>query len=260
MANVDLTRGISRRIYSGGLRDGRRINSVSVGAVYWFLQMHAAADDYGNVRGNPKLLIADAAPRRASKETSPFPITPAKVAQWLGELSGHQLIAAYEVAGEQFFHISKFVCMQPAGRNGKRVQRYPGDPWSEKEAKENPGASGESGCIQVNPDSSGFSSTCPSPIPTPTSKTNKQDQVQAGGQVVGPEDSASPPVVGGWLGKRDALLRLGINGDNLSACLANPKITPEILATVARQAVGKKLANPGGWAFRAIEGEIARSA
>lgn len=133
--SVDMTRGVYRRIYSGYVR-GRRINSVSMNAEAWFWRINAIADDFGNFRSDPRLMVAEAAPLRK--------IGPAQAKRWMKELIDADLIRTYDVDGEHYGHIVGFAELQPAGRNGKRVQRQPREPES------------VSGCVRVNPEKSGL--------------------------------------------------------------------------------------------------------
>ena len=164
--NIDMTKGVYRRIYAGGLRDGTRINNVSVGAAWLFVQLHAAADDYGNLRWHERLLLADAAPRRASKETSRNPVKRAHVRGWMAELVSERLVETYETpSGERYAHIAGYEELQPGGKNGRRYQRHPLHPG----ALVNPG---ETKGIRVNPGESGCAQSPQGrPIPIPIPKT-----------------------------------------------------------------------------------------
>ena len=136
MACVDLRRGTYRYLWSGA-RTGRRINSASRDAEFWFWRVHMICDDYGCFPADPLRCRAEAAPLRTD-------ITDELVAGWLTELAEHGLVAMYDADGERFGAIVGFTAMQPKGRNGKRVSRFPMPD----------GMDGESGCIQGNPDES----------------------------------------------------------------------------------------------------------
>lgn len=129
---VDMTRGVYRRMYAGFL-DGKRINSVSIQAEAWFWRLNALADDFGNLKASPRRVAHDASPKRL--------IGIPRSNGWVRELVDAKLIEHYEVDGECFIHIKNFTDLQPAGRNGKRIQKCK--------------RPGESGCIQVNPEKSG---------------------------------------------------------------------------------------------------------
>lgn len=153
---TDMTGGLYRRIYAGFLT-GRRINSVSIGAEAWFWRMHAIADDFGNLHGDPHLLKCMAAPRRDVKLGD--------IEAWITELMSTDppLIRGYEVDGERFIEIDQFTTRQPAGRNGKRIKKVP------LREKGNPE---KSWGILGNPVQSGNSKhTIPIPIPIPIPKT-----------------------------------------------------------------------------------------
>lgn len=136
---TDLTRGVYRRLYAGFLR-GRRINSVSLTAEAWFWRVQAAADDFGNLDGEPLLLHAATAGRRAGE------VSPGKVATLVGELVTADLLRRYADDGEEYLHVVGFNALQPANRSGRRVKRCPHSPWDEGESV--PGNPGESGGIR----------------------------------------------------------------------------------------------------------------
>jgi len=131
---TDLTRGIYRRIYSGFIA-GQRINKLSLSAEAWFWRVLAVVDDLGNAPADPDLCRAATSGRRS--------VTRGQVSGWLKEMKTVGLISLYKAKGEWFLHVIGFEESQPAGKNGKRIQRYP--------------IPGESGCIQVNPDVSSAS-------------------------------------------------------------------------------------------------------
>lgn len=123
---TDMTGGLYRRIYAGFIT-GKRINAVSWGAEAWFWRLHAIADDFGNLPGDPIIMRAFAAPRRD--------LTIDAVISMTAELTQQRLIMEYQHNGDSYVHIDGFESRQPAGKNGKRIQRHPIHP----------------GCIQVNP-------------------------------------------------------------------------------------------------------------
>lgn len=138
---TDLTRGVYRRLYAGFVR-GRRINSVSLMTEAWFWRVHAAADDFGNLDGDPVLCHAATAGLRGAE------VSTGKVETFIKEMVDNRLLRRYEVGKENFLHIIGFSGRQPAGKNGKRVRRVPPSPWDESE---------DGGGIRVNPDSSSAS-------------------------------------------------------------------------------------------------------
>lgn len=133
-AVTDLTRGVYRRIYSGFIT-GQRINKLSLSAEAWFWRVMATADDFGNAPADPDLCRAATAGRRS--------VTSKQIAAWLKEMKTVGLITLYKAKGEWFLHVTGFEDSQPAGKNGKRIKRYPHE--------------GESGLIQMNPDESSAS-------------------------------------------------------------------------------------------------------
>jgi hypothetical protein len=270
--NVDLTKGIYRRVYAGGIRDGQRINNLSIGAAYWFFQIHAACDDYGNIRATPQLLLADAAPRRANRETSSHPIKVPQVEAWMRELVDAKLLSFYEVAGERFAHIRHFETLQPGGKNGRRVQRFPAHPPN----AENPG---ESRCIQNNPGVTVDSQSGPpagsGSGPASSQQDHDQDQDQgqddpAASPLAGPAKRAVAHLAGGWSGKaaaagtdldkRGVLVRLGVGDPMLSELIEDARVTLAICQRVGRQRTQRNghVDRPGAWAVTAIRNEVAR--
>ena len=117
-AVTDLTRGIYRRLYSGFTK-GQRINKLSLQAEAWFWRVMATADDFGNADAEPGLCLAATVGRRAG-------ITLPQVSKWLEEMRESGLIQMYaDESGDKYLHIIGFEAMQPAGKNGKRVCRFP---------------------------------------------------------------------------------------------------------------------------------------
>lgn len=134
--NTDLTGGYYRRIYAGYLTS-KKINAVSMGAEAWFWRLHSIADDYGNLHGEPSMLCSLAAPRRS--------VSAKQAEEWTNELLIAQLIYSYCSDEDVYLHIISFEAKQPAGKNGKRVQKCPMHPDSL------PILPGESKKIQINP-------------------------------------------------------------------------------------------------------------
>lgn len=135
---TDLTRGVYRRLY-GGFIKGQRINKLSLQAEAWFWRVFAVADDFGNYDADPEL-VKDATKGRRKVTTN-------QVERWLNEMESVGLITFYHNRAERYLHIYKFELTQPAGKNGKRLKRFP--------------LPGESDGIQVNPDSSSASDNDP---------------------------------------------------------------------------------------------------
>lgn len=125
---VDQTKGIYRRIYSGFLT-GRRINSVSMEAEAWFWRLQALADDFGVFPADAAVLASHASPRRK--------VSQAKCDEYTKALVDAGLIRLYTVDGDRFGEIDGFDVFQPAGKNGRRIKKYP----SRNEALGNPGES-----------------------------------------------------------------------------------------------------------------------
>lgn len=132
---TDMRRGVYRRIYSGATR-GERINKLTGDQERLFWRLNMICDDFGNFRADPVLLKADALPLVKAA-------TPGKIRKWLDAIADTGLACRYSSDGDDYGHIVGFEELQPAGRNGKRIQRHPMHP-------------GESGCIQGNPGESSF--------------------------------------------------------------------------------------------------------
>ena len=139
---LDLTRGYYRRQYSGFVR-GRRINQLSLQAEAWFWRLHSAADDFGNLEGEPTLVFAATVGRRKN-------VTLEDVTAFVREMLSSELVRDYEAEGDRYLHVVEFAERQPAGKNGRRVRRCPASPWDSPEP-----LSGDSGRIPVNPELSG---------------------------------------------------------------------------------------------------------
>lgn len=143
MSEIDLTRGIYRRIYAG-FRMGKRICAVSIGAEAWFWRLNAIADDYGNFAADPTLLKNEAGGRRQ--------VTTSQSEGWLAELVP-ALVTLYTVAGERFGHIVGFEKIQPAGKNGRRIRRFPMHPGESGGIQGDPGVLVQSGPAHSHPES-----------------------------------------------------------------------------------------------------------
>lgn len=131
---TDLTRGVYRRLYAGFIK-GQRINKISIQAEAWFWRVFAVADDFGNYDADPELLRDATKGRRK--------VTTRQVERWLNEMADVGLISFYQSKSERYLHILRFEDTQPAGKNGKRIKKFP--------------LPDESGCIQVNPELSSAS-------------------------------------------------------------------------------------------------------
>ena len=131
-STIELWDGIYRRIYAAALR-GKRINSVSLEAEAAFWRLHLVADDYGGFDADPLSLRVTAFRKRPE-------VTEPQIQKWLKELGESKLIQVYPVCEDTFGTIIDFIHFQPAGKNGRRVRKYPP-----------PVHSGESKGIQGNP-------------------------------------------------------------------------------------------------------------
>lgn len=131
---TDLTKGVYRRMYAGFIK-GQRINQISLQAEAWFWRVVASADDFGNADAEPLLCWTATVGRRVN-------VTVKQVKAWLKEMEESRLIQMYPGAGnEKYLHINGFEDLQPSGRNGKKVRRFP--------SFDNPG---ESRIVQNNPE------------------------------------------------------------------------------------------------------------
>lgn len=136
MTNViDMTRGVYRRVYSGFIT-GKRLCSVSIEAEAWFWRLYVLADDFGNLAAEPVILRNHAAGLRD--------IAVAQSEAWIGELAEANLITVYECAGDRYIHFAHFEDLQPAPRNGRRIQRCPKPDGASGGIRGNPGESGGS--------------------------------------------------------------------------------------------------------------------
>lgn len=135
---TDLTRGVYRRLYAGFIK-GQRINKLSLQAEAWFWRVFAVADDFGNYDADPELLKDATKGRRK--------VTTKQVERWLNEMAAVGLVSFYYKKSERYLHILRFEETQPAGKNGKRLKRFP--------------LASESDGIQVNPELSSASDNDP---------------------------------------------------------------------------------------------------
>ena len=178
---TDLTRGVYRRQYAGFI-GGKRISRLSLEAEAWFWRVHAVADDFGNVAGEPSLLYAATIGRRVGEFSMDA------VEQFVAAMIDVGLVSVYAVAGDRYLHLIGFETMQPAGKNGKRVRRVPPSPsegvthaWR-REPDPSLSDAGGSGCIQINPgvlsasdsdsDTHSDSEELKTPIPPPAARAD----------------------------------------------------------------------------------------
>src|SRR5687767_11996552 len=112
-----MTRGVYRRLY-GGFITGQRINKLSLNAEAWFWRVLVSVDDFGNGQADPELCRAATVGRRTK-------VTTRQVSDWLREMREVGLISFYSVKDEPYLHVTGFEETQPAGKNGRRIRRYP---------------------------------------------------------------------------------------------------------------------------------------
>ena len=134
-SEVDLRRGRYRRIYTTLLTDPR-FDALSEAAEVLWQRLQLIADDYGNLERDPALIRAAAAPRKRGW-------TEKRVRVAVGELERRGLLVAYDAGEESFFHLTGFLALQPANKNGKRFRRFPMAPMEAAES--------EGGLFRVNP-------------------------------------------------------------------------------------------------------------
>ncbi len=115
--NLDMTKGVYRRLYAACCK-GRRINSVSAIAELVFWRIHSIADDYGTFEAEPVFVKSQAFPLRKD-------VNERQIRSSLEELRAANLIRLFECNSEKYGVVTDFLEMQPAGRNGKRIQRFP---------------------------------------------------------------------------------------------------------------------------------------
>lgn len=138
---IDLSGGTYRRTWSTDRRDRRRC-SVSIGAEAWLTRIEGAADDYGAIDGDPVLLHAATAGRRAASVDD--------VAGWVDELVAAGLLSRYDVDGDPYLLLADWEARQPAPRNGRRCRRYPAAPVTDTRV-----VTDASVCVQTPPGESG---------------------------------------------------------------------------------------------------------
>lgn len=183
--NVDMTKGVYRKVYAGFLW-GERISAVSMVAEAWFWRLHAIADDLGNLPGEPERLASEAGGRRR--------ITPKQAQNLTDDLAAVGLIVRYQVDGADYIHILQFEDRQPGRPNGSRIQRYPHPPDEiEEQAKtaKKPQIR-VSRRIRVNPSEPEQSAPPnPSPIPNPIPSPTPIPRVRANPTVSHPRTDAA---------------------------------------------------------------------
>jgi hypothetical protein len=133
---VDLTKGLYRRIYAGFIT-GKRISAVSMECEAFFWRLHAVVDDFGNYHGDAALI------RGATQGRRDFTVK--QIERWVDEMGSIKLLGTYESGGDSYIHILGFCLMQPAGRNGRRIRRFPQSPWDDDESGGDSGIRGNPG-------------------------------------------------------------------------------------------------------------------
>lgn len=231
---VDMTKGVYRKVYAGYLW-GERISSVTLMVEAWFWRLHAIADDFGNLSGDPARMATEAGGRRR--------ISPKQAQSMTDDLLAVGLVTRYETDGAKYIHIVGFEDRQPANRNGSRIQRHPKHP---PETIPQTAQTPEPG-IRVNPGESGGIRPhradprppnpipIPNPIPSPTtggpiesSKTDrtpkglnasesfKADRLHRTGGLPGFDaacDAYPRGCIGGVPKARDAWIEMGLEED-----------------------------------------------
>ena len=201
MANLDMTDGIYRRIYSGFVSNPK-VNRLSWQAEAWFWRLVVLADDYGNHPANWRHLAAVASPVREIGAAEAQSLTESIVEARLANL--------YEADGQRYLHIIGFTERQPANKNGRRIQRFPLSPDN---------SSGESGGIRVNPvPPKPTPIPIPSPIPTPTpSPPESGDAGESVGAVAMTMEQRGQI--------RQALIRIGVESGAAQEVSLHPLLT-----------------------------------
>lgn len=121
-SRTDFRKGIYRLQHSAGVRRGRRINALELAcAEAWFWRIHSIADDHGRFEADPYLCRIAAAPLKQD-------LTDETVEQWLREIGDVGLIGFYTAKVERYGVVLDWYQHQPAGRNGRRVQRFDAPP------------------------------------------------------------------------------------------------------------------------------------
>jgi len=118
MLTTDITKGFYKRIYAGFIKS-HKVNQLSIGGEAWFWRVLAVADDFGNTHAEPLLVHQATVGRRTG-------VTAEMIAGWLEEMHEVGLIQFYaDESGDKYLHIIGHEELQPAGKNGKRVKRFP---------------------------------------------------------------------------------------------------------------------------------------
>jgi hypothetical protein len=115
--DLDLRRGLYRKVYSDWPVDPR-INSLSMLAENTYLRLHFLADDYGKCNADPRLIVCLAFPLRRN-------VTEERIEAAFAELVEAGLVSTYRADGQTYAHIIGFEDAQPAGKNGRKVRRFP---------------------------------------------------------------------------------------------------------------------------------------
>ena len=234
IAATDRTKGIYRRVYSADLTD-KRVNALSMEAELTLHRLLMLADDFGNAQAEPELLLIQCYPRRLSE------VTDERLAAWVGELKSRGFIEHYEAEGDQYLHVLNWEADQPAGKNGKRVRRFP--PWpgetklAEDEAKEgegvpeNPRESEIIQCEQPQPHTHAHTQ----PQGTESKRRQKGQGVQSGGGRVGSQAEKLIARISQKGELMEVLDRAGVESDEYRrAIIARRDLTPELARAVLR--------------------------
>lgn len=156
----DIDKSLYRKFYAG-LRNDPRLKRVSMSAAFLYVALHLVSDDWGNFPRSLEFIREEALPGREEASES--------VASWCRELeapgpppllddtelAAMPLIRPYDATGRKLYHIVDFTRTQPAGKNGRRIRRYPESPWDRGEACSTLVRSVESAGIRGNPRESG---------------------------------------------------------------------------------------------------------
>jgi hypothetical protein len=197
---TDMTRGQYRRQYAGYLR-GRRINAVGLSAEAWFWRVNVTVDDFGNGDADPVLLHAATVGRRTG-------VSAEDVRSWVDELVREDLLRRYEVGRDVFIHVVDFTLLQSAGRNGKRVRRFPESPWDADElaragidlpAQPAELSEGETRGIRVNPKASKKSGAHYNQYQYQDHNQNQNNPAAQGGAEAGKPPAAPAATASAWV-------------------------------------------------------------
>ena len=258
---LNLTRGIYRRIYAGFI-SGKRINSISMEAEAWFWRLLVMADDFGNLPADPGRLAAQGGYARR--------LSPRKAKALTDQCVGVGLVSIYTHNGDNYLSITDFERLQPANRNGRRIQRYPLAP-------QQLASGGESGGIRGNPVPpipTPNPYPIPNPIPNPT--TANVGAAEPPGKALQPESSRAAQVggSGGWssdgvkatlnavgANRQLALRTLGVNKATADELVAHPLCTAGLIRKIALEAAARNgdINSRPGWLVGAIRGELKRA-